>query len=385
MGMGVNLSQKTLSSITGRLSFIDFTRGTVMLIMAWDHVSGFWHELHHGGEGILGRGLPYASTLWFLERFVSHWCAPTFIFLAGIVLAMSTARRLERRESQMAVTAHIIVRGVVLLLLEAFLVSPAFDLPVYYFGVIACIGVSFILFSVLRRLPRAAILVASLVIVVNHTFLDIGWISLSTDLGRYLRVIIYEPNFNWWPFVGLYPIIPWIGVMGLGWYLGSILPKLDAPLRRVRDAVFITGVSSVALFFIVRWLNSFGVILARQGNTLVDWLYVAKYPPSVAFLLWGLGGMCLFMALGLQLQMRPGLNNRVTSAIHDIGKTPLFFYVAHLWLFRLRLPGVTQRPFPLEMYQTFAFWVVGNIVLWALCRRYLKLKRAHPNSVLKYV
>jgi uncharacterized membrane protein len=362
--MGANYSSRTLSSISGRLSFIDFTRGAVMLIMAWDHVSGFWHELHHGGEGVLGQAAPYASTLWFLERFVSHWCAPTFVFLAGVVLAMSAAKRLEREESQLAVTAHIIVRGVVLLLLEAFLVSPAFDLPVYYFGVIACIGVSFILFSVLRRLPRAAILVASLVIVVNHTFLDLSWISLSTDLGQYLHVIIHEPNFNGWPFVGLYPLIPWIGVMGMGWYFGTILPKLDAPLRKVRDAVFLTGISSIALFFIVRWLNSFGVILTRQGNSLVDWLYVAKYPPSVAFLLWGLGGMCLFMTLGLQLQMRPGLMNSVTNAIHDIGKTPLFFYVAHLWLFRLRLP---------------------NIVLWALSRRYLKLKRAHPKSLLKYV
>jgi uncharacterized membrane protein len=383
--MGANYSSRTLSSISGRLSFIDFTRGAVMLIMAWDHVSGFWHELHHGGEGVLGQAAPYASTLWFLERFVSHWCAPTFVFLAGVVLAMSAAKRLEREESQLAVTAHIIVRGVVLLLLEAFLVSPAFDLPVYYFGVIACIGVSFILFSVLRRLPRAAILVASLVIVVNHTFLDLSWISLSTDLGQYLHVIIHEPNFNGWPFVGLYPLIPWIGVMGMGWYFGTILPKLDAPLRKVRDAVFLTGISSIALFFIVRWLNSFGVILTRQGNSLVDWLYVAKYPPSVAFLLWGLGGMCLFMTLGLQLQMRPGLMNSVTNAIHDIGKTPLFFYVAHLWLFRLRLPGVTQPPFYLEIYQTFAFWVVGNIVLWALSRRYLKLKRAHPKSLLKYV
>ena len=245
----------SLASTAGRLSFIDFTRGFVMIVMSWDHVSSFWHELHHGGEGVLGAAPPYASIVWFLERFVSHWCAPSFIFLAGTVLALSTLSRLERGESQREISVHIITRGIILLLLEALLVSPAFDVPVYYFGVIACIGACFLIFSVYRRLPASVILVISLFIVLNHSFLDLSWISPETVVGRYLRVIIHEPNFESWPYVGLYPIIPWIGVMGLGWCFGSVLRKVDASSEKVRNAILATGIASIALFFVVRWLS----------------------------------------------------------------------------------------------------------------------------------
>ena len=367
----------------GRQSFIDFARGFVMIVMAWDHVSSFWNQLHHGGEGVLGQAPPFTSLVWFLERFVSHWSAPTFIFLAGTVLALSTARRLEKGVSQKDITVHIIVRGLALLLIEAVLISPAFDLPVYYFGVIACIGVCFIIFSVIRQTPSKILLFVSLFIVVNHGFLNLDWIPTATIAGRYLRVILHEPNFNSWPYVGLYPIIPWIGVMGLGWSFGEAIRTLNVPFSKIRKTILLTGVSSIALFFVVRSLNSFGNLLTRRGNTVIDWLYVSKYPPSVAFLLWGLGGMCVFMAIGLWIQEK-GVRNPLSDAITDIGKTPLFFYIAHLWLFRLRLP-YTDAPFYLEMWQTFIFWVVGNIVLWQLCKQYLSLKQAHPDSLLRYI
>ena len=210
---------------------------------------------------------------------------------------------------------------------------------------------------------------------------------MTTVANRYLRVILHEPNFNSWPYVGLYPLIPWIGVMGLGWYFGLVVRQLSVPFSKLRNALILTGVSSIGLFFVVRSLRSFGNLLPRRGDTIVDWLYVSKYPPSVAFLLWGLGGMCLFLALGLWLQEKE-VKNIVSDALHDIGKTPLFYYLTHLWLFRLRIPTPpppVPPPFPLEIWQTLIFWVVGNVVLWQLCKRYLQLKRAHPNSPLKYI
>lgn len=79
-------------SVVGRLPFIDFSRGIVMALMAWDHVSGFWNVYHHGGEGVMGRRPPFVNLTWFLARFVTHWCAPTFIFLAGAVLVLSRPR-----------------------------------------------------------------------------------------------------------------------------------------------------------------------------------------------------------------------------------------------------------------------------------------------------
>ena len=155
--------------IAGRVEFLDFARGLVMIIMAWDHVSGFWNEFHHGSEGLFGQAPPFVNTLWFLLRFVSHYCAPSFIFLAGTVLAISTIRRLRKGESQRSVTFHLIKRGIVLLFLEAAFVSPAFSNPWTYFGVIACIGACLIIFSVARRLPTNVILAAGVLIVLNQT------------------------------------------------------------------------------------------------------------------------------------------------------------------------------------------------------------------------
>ena len=369
----------------GRLPFIDFARGIVMAIMAWDHVSGFWHELHHGGEGILGRAPPFANLTWFLERFISHWCAPTFIFLAGTVLALSTVKRLGRGESQRAVSLHIIKRGVLLLLFEAIIVSPAFSLPHLYFGVIACIGVCFIIFSVYRRLPFTVILALSLIIVLNHSFLNLNWISNDTPWGWYARVIIHEPNFDWWPYVGLYPIIPWIGVMGLGWCFGTLLSRYDpSRIQKLRVPLVATGGVSLALLFIVRWLNGYGNLLRRWGNTAIDWLYMSKYPPSIAFLLWTLGGMSLFLALGLYLQDRGWSNKGISGIVHTFGRNPLFFYLTHLWFYRMRPPGPYKPPFYLQMSQTFLFWLGGLLVLWQLCTRYERLKRAHPRF-LQYI
>ena len=394
----INLGSATIIETTtekvrktvDRFEFIDFARGIIMMIMAWDHVSGFWNEFHHGGEGILGRAPPFINTLWFLLRFVSHYCAPIFIFLAGTVLAISTTRRLRAGESEKDVTLHLIKRGLILLFLEAALVSPAFGTPWTYFGVIACIGVCLIIFSVARKIPTKLILAAGVLIVLNHRFLDLSFIPTRPNWGWYLRIILHEPNFERWPYVGLYPIIPWIGVMSIGWAFGNFLePKTREDIRKLRNPLYLTGAVSIVTFFIVRYLNGYGNLLPRMGNTLVDWLYVSKYPPSVAFLLWSLGGMCLMLGTGILLDERGLLGNRIVSGVLTIGRSPLFFYLTHLWLYRARWPdfspGANPPPFYLDLYTTLAFWAVGIVVLWYLCREYEKLKKQYPKPLLQYI
>jgi uncharacterized membrane protein len=391
--MGSSTQQVTVSGAKARfprLYFIDFTRGVVMAIMAWDHVSGFWNRFHQGSEGVMGSARPFLNTTWFLARFVSHYCAPTFIFLAGTVLALSTHKRLSRGESELGVSARLIIRGLVLLAAEALIVAPAFSSPYMnfsflYFGVIACIGVCFIIFSLARKLPLPVILAASLLIVLNHNFLSLDMIPADVGWCWYLRVIIHEPNFEWLPYIGLYPIIPWIGVMGLGWTFGSVISDYtEEQVRALREPLKWTGAASIALFFLVRLFNGYGNLLPRDGYTLVDWLYVAKYPPSVAFLLWTLGGMCLFMSLGLRLQEKPWFGGGITGAILVFGRSPLFFYLTHLWLYRVRLPGA-QPLFYMPMTPTIAFWALGLLALYELCKRYEAVKRGHPKSFLQYI
>ena len=374
----------------GRLEFLDYARGIVMILMAWDHVSGFWNQYHHGQEGVLGRAPPFINTTWFLLRFVSHYCAPTFIFLAGTVLAISTTRRLRKGDSEKSVSLHLIKRGLVLLILEAAIVAPAFSLPWTYFGVIACIGTCFIIFSVARKLPTKIILVAGVLIVLNHSFLDLSFIPPQPNWGWYLRVILHEPNFERWPYVGLYPIIPWIGVMSIGWAFGNFLEdKNKEDIMKLRNPLLLTGVFSIVLFIIVRYLNGYGNLVPRMGNTLINWLYVSKYPPSVAFLLWTLGGMCLMLGTGLILDERDKMNNWLVSGILTIGRNPLFFYIVHLWFYRARWPDFAPTdgspPFYLDLTPTLIFWVIGIIALWYLCKEYEQLKRRYPKPILQYI
>jgi uncharacterized membrane protein len=112
-----------------RLGFIDFTRGLVMILMAWDHVSGFWNQLHGGLEGILPYRNPNLDLVSFMSRFITHWCAPTFIFLSGVSLALSVKKRLSLGDSQLDISLHIIKRGLVLFTFAILLEAPAFDLP----------------------------------------------------------------------------------------------------------------------------------------------------------------------------------------------------------------------------------------------------------------
>jgi uncharacterized membrane protein len=315
---------------------------------------------------------------------VSHVCAPTFIFLAGTVLAISASRRLEKGDTQTEVSLHLIKRGLLLLVFEALIVAPAFGLPFTYFGVIACIGVCLILFSVFRRFPPVLILGLSLLIIINHSFLNLDFIPSNTAWGWYAKVIIHEPNFNWFPWVGLYPIIPWIGVMGLGWSFGTFLTYLNPQkIDRLKIPLSLIGIASIVLFFIVRWNNGFGNLLPRRGTSIIDWLYVSKYPPSIAFLLWTLGLMCIFLALGLFLKNQSWYEKGISGMILAFGRNPLFFYLVHLWLYRGRLPFTPKTSY-LEMWQTFIFWIIGLVVLWQLCIRYEKIKRKHP-KLLQYI
>jgi len=379
----VQLTKSTVK-LSSRLQFIDFARGLVMMLMAWDHVSGFWMQVHGGLEGIYPFRNPALDLTMFLARFVSHWCAPTFVFLSGVSLALSVNKRLGRGDSQRDISLHIVKRGLALLLFEILLVSPAFDLPYLYFGVIACIGVGLIIFSVYRRLPAMAILAISLIIILNHQWLDLSFAPMDVAWGHYLRRIIHEPGFTWPPYFALYPVIPWIGVMGLGWVFGTYLHGIERErVFRLKLPLAATGAASIALFFVVRYFNGYGNLVKRWSNNVLDWLYLSKYPPSIAFLLWTLGGMCLFLALGLLIEERGWSDRNIAGAVHTFGRVPLFFYLTHLWLYRLRLPGVPV-PFHLDLLQTLGFWAVGLVVLWALCSRYEKLKRRYPRF-LQYI
>ena len=137
------------------------------------------------------------------------------------------------------------------------------------------------------------------------------------------------------------------------------------------------------LFFTVRYLNGYGNLIPRWSGNILDWLYVSKYPPSIAFLLWTLGGTCIFMAAGIMISNRGWTSRNILGAIHTFGRVPLFFYIIHLWIYKLRLPHV-EPPFYLDLAQTFGLYLVGLVVLWLFSTRYEGLKKTHPRF-LQYI
>jgi uncharacterized membrane protein len=370
----------------GRLKFIDFTRGVIMALMAWDHVAGFWWPQHYGGEG-LGGVFPYlgADLVSFMSRFITHFCAPTFFFLSGASIAISTARKLQMGMSQREISLHLVKRAGVLVLLMLFIEGNAFGNSPLYFGVLGCFAACFLIFSVFRRLPWQAILGVSATIVVFHQLLDLSFIP-KEGTGLLLRLYLHEPSFDYYPFQVLYPVIPWVGVMGLGWCFGVLLNRLDSErIKRLAGPMALTGVASIIAFIVIRWFNGFGNLVPRRGDTIQAWLAVSKYPPDLAFLTITLGGMCLLMALGLIMEDRSWFGGGVTGVLLVFGRTPLFFYVTHLVLYRVRPFFMTRSLFMMDLPNVFVFWLIGLIVLWRLCLRYEKYKRAHPESLLQYI
>jgi uncharacterized membrane protein len=371
-----------------RLLFIDFARGIVMILMAWDHVSGFWNPGKMGSEGLRGYFPIFFDFTQFMLRFITHVCAPTFMFLAGTSLALSVRRRQARGESEMGISKRLIARGAMMWLFAIYIVGPAFGAGPLYFGVLASFGLSFILWSVLRKLPTPVILAASIAMILFHPSLNLDFIP-NHGLAYYLRVIIHEPaSMNYqWPFGGLYPIIPWIGVLGLGWAFGDFLNSYDrAKIQKLKVPLVATGAGAWILFVAVRWFNGFGVLVSRQGNTLMDWLSVAKYPPSLAFLLVTLGEMCFLLALGLLVQRLRNPEKGLLGMVLLFGRIPLFFYLSHLVLYRLRPFWMNQpRLYSLTLWETGAFWVIGLAILWWLGGHYYELKRRHRDSLLQYI
>jgi len=373
-------------SMHGRLKFIDFTRGVIMALMAWDHVAGFWWPQHYGGEG-LGGVFPYlgADLVPFMSRFITHFCAPTFFFLSGTSIAISTARKLQMGMSQREISLHLVKRAGVLVLLMLFIEGNAFGNSPLYFGVLGCFAACFLIFSVFRRLPWQAVLGVSAATVVFHQLLDLSFIP-KEGTGLLLRLYLHEPSFDYYPFQVLYPVIPWVGVMGLGWCFGVLLNRLDSErIKRLAGPMALTGVASIIAFIVIRWFNGFGNLVPRQGDTIQAWLAVSKYPPDLAFLTITLGGMCLLMALGLIMEDRSWFGGGVTGVLLVFGRTPLFFYVTHLVLYRVRPFFMTRPLFMMDLPNVFVFWLIGLIVLWRLCLRYEKYKRAHPESLLQYI
>jgi uncharacterized membrane protein len=379
-----------------RLDGIDRMRGLVIVIMALDHVRDF---VHHDSVFMDPSDPDRTNLALFLTRFVTHYCAPTFVLLAGLAAALLGERLRDRKR----LAEFLLTRGLWLMFLELTVVSFAWSFGSgHLIGVIWAIGLSMVLLSAASLLPPVGVLSLGCAIVLGHNLLD-G--VHSADFGSYgwLWMIVHEPGVIARPFtiaVG-YPVLPWFGLMCVGFGLASHY-RLEAA-RRARLFTFY-GVMMLALFIVVRTLNGYGDPSPWTGRgelerTAFDFFRVTKYPPSLDYLLVTLGPIFLL------LPRMENLKGWIGSTLAIYGRVPLFFYVLHLYLGHLigyltpLLEG--YRPVPpdfvggmflpqnevwrFNLPTTYLVWILLVASLYFPCRWFAGVKARRRDWWLSYL
>jgi uncharacterized membrane protein len=384
-----------------RIDSIDWLRGMVMIVMLLDHARDF---LHSGGMS--GDPLDPSSTTLalYLTRWVTHLCAPTFVFLAGLSAGLQLQRGMAKRE----LSRFLLTRGLFLVALELVVLRPLlfgdFDFArmVAFLQVIWALGCSMIVLAALVHAPRwfAACFGAALLLL-HNLFDSIRFESPAHDLSGALWAVLHQPNQIQFGAHGptamvMYPLVPWIGVMALGFVAGSAF-EFDAPRRRrVLGSI---GALAIVFFFALRWSNLYGdpnpwrAPTGDGGESLAPWrtafsfFNVEKYPPSLLYLAITLG-----IAL-VSLAVLDGRSfGRLSKPVLTFGRVPLFFYVLQ-WP-ALHLIGSTMRathgPFSrensgFELPGVYLGWAIGLIVLYPLCAAFAALKRRNKSAWLSYL
>lgn len=325
-----------------RITEIDLLRGLVIVLMALDHTRDYFL----GGPGMVGIGgnlLDPATTTpaLYITRWITHLCAPTFVFLAGV----SAYLQLAKGKGTPQLSMFLLTRGLWLIFLEITVLSFgwSFGFPYPFFlQVIWAIGCCMLALSALVWLPRLAVLAIGVVIVAGHNLFDpIDAQSLSGGAQLAWRFLHDGgPIFIGEQPIGLfaYPVLPWIGVVALGYGLGAVFT--EAPEKRNR-LIFFIGVAMLAAFLLLRLTMIYGDPAFATGPEAVwrDWrdqpafgaaimvfFDVQKYPPSLQFTL---------VTLGIVLTLWPllaRLRGPLAAVLNTFGAVPFFFYVLHIYV-----------------------------------------------------
>jgi uncharacterized membrane protein len=367
---------------------LDLARGLAVLLMTIDHASKVFNASRLNTDSALrwapGSPLPPDQ---FLTRWITHFCAPAFVFLAGVALALSTERRLRRSDRPAVVDGHLRKRGLILLALELVWMSPAMLAPGHILlQVLFVLGGSIIAMSWLRRLSDRVLLVTGIGIIVLGEAGARALAALHLDGTVAAAILLLSGRFADGWFVVAYPLIPWLAVMMIGWVFGRRLLRWQGEGRDVSRtaarALAICGAGGVAAFVAQRAFDGYGNWrMYRDDGSILQWLHVSKYPPSLAFLCLELGLAALVIAAFFRYTAR---RPTVGGPLYTFGQTALFYYLLHVHVMAL---------FAFAVGWTHAFGVGGAylgaagiiVALYPACRWYQGYKAAHPNGWTQYI
>ena len=355
-----------------RLESIDLLRGLVIALMVLDHVREYFS---FDALQFEATDLARTTPALFATRWVTHLCAPTFVFLAGASAYLQRAGEPDRAR----VARFLVTRGLWLIALELTVVVFGFHFgyPFFFFQVIWAIGLGLVLLAPLLWLPPAAVLTLGALIVAGHDALGPVNASDLGVLGPAWRLLMEPgPAPGGLPGFVAYPALPWFGVLCLGYGMGAVFTRPDAERRRTLLAV---GAGALAVFAALRLANGYGdpAPWAPQASgvfTALSFLKVSKYPPSLLFVLVTLG---LSLPIGVALeQLRGSVGGPVARVLLAFGRTPMFTYLVHVYLVHaLALAAGVAAGVPASAFTSFldgpdrlraAGWGVGLPAVYAI-------------------
>lgn len=379
-----------------RISSIDFLRGLVMVIMALDHVRAFFHVDAHVQDPM---NMATTTPALFFTRWITHFCAPTFVFLSGI----SAFKAGEKHRTTKELSLFLLSRGLWLIFLEITLITFGLTFDIYYrmfvLQVIWAIGISMVVLAGLVFLPRAAILTFGVLLVIGHNLLDS--VQVTEPPLNFLWAALHVPGMlhpdpDFTVFL-IYPVLPWIGLMALGFYAGKLYQRgFEAFVRR--RILVLAGLGCTALFLLLRFTQAYGdgQVFEHQSATwksVYDFLNTTKYPPSFHFLLMTLGPALLLLAISENFRFK------VASVLVTVGRVPLFFYVLHIYLIHVvafitalalgytwhdiqtsQNFGSLPAGFGFSLGVVYVFWVLVLLVLYPACKWFAHYKARHRNN-----
>jgi uncharacterized membrane protein len=362
---------------TRQLPF-DWLRGLVMVLMTIDHASG---EFNAGrlftDATFMYRPGTHLALDQFLTRWITHLCAPTFVFLAGYVMQLSVRRRQTEGESEGSITRFIITRGLIIAALDPLWMVLVFRPPggLIVLQVLYAIGMSFVAMAFLRVLPARTLGVMGVVLAFAVEPLA-ALVPASGPLHAVGTLLVAAGPLP--PFIVGYPLLPWLAIMMMGW--GTAEVARSAPQAFPRR-IALAGVVALGLFIVLRGLNGWGnMALLREDGSLVQWLHVSKYPPSVTYDALELG--IAWLLLALFLVWRPPA--WADAVLRPLGQSAFFFYLLHAHL--LAVAGHVLHMHGTEgLGMTFLSAAAVIAVLVPACSAYRRYKVAHPRSLAQYI
>ncbi len=391
-----------ISPTKKRIESIDILRGIVMVIMASDHVRDYFHINANTDDPM---NLATTTIPLYFTRWISHFCAPVFVFLSGTSIYLQSLRKTNTE-----LASFLIKRGLWLILIECTVISLAWTFnprhDIIIFQVIWAIGISMVILGLLKlvHLPQIVLFILGVVHVFGHNILDF-----------YEKAQDFQSNF-WWdlfhhgvfqPYtyapnrivLMVYPFPAWTGVMLLGYCAGSLFTS-EFSIEKRKKILACIGVGLILFFVVLRFTNVYGdpikwSIQKDAIYTFLSFINVNKYPPSLLYLCITLGPALILLAF------IENIKNKFTDAMVVFGRTAFFYYILHLYVIHLLTTilffvrghsfedsnSPNHHPFLFvvagEGYGlpvVYLIWIIVVVALYPLCKRYDQYKINHKEK-----